>query len=51
MEVMMKNWMSDNSKEHYGGIPNNNEIQELIGRISAGIGLILFIIFIIAMLI
>lgn len=47
----MKNWMSDNSKEYYGSIPNNDEIQEFVGRISAGVVLILFIIFIIVMLI
>lgn len=33
----MKSWMSENSKEHYCGIPNKDECMELAGRVSFGI--------------
>lgn len=47
---MMKNWISENSKEYYSGIPNNDEIMDIIGRISLAIFAVLAIVFIIGMM-
>lgn len=44
----MKNWMSDNSKKHYG-TPNKDEILDITGKVSAIIIGVLFIAFIISM--
>lgn len=43
----MKDWMSENSREHYCGVPNKDECMELTGRVSLGVVLIVIIVAII----